>query len=442
MARRYVSRQCDVCFPEDALTVSRQHAKLVITPGKVTLADLGSRAGTSVNDHRVGLRELADGDKITMGDQTFRVVIPPPPENYLTRYDVSGTPIPESSDSPDLQPGALTPSPPMVRFENAPEMSRKSRPEGCGHAQTLPPLQPTPLPRKMLREIDLQLLTRMLKATLDWRKLWVAFAPGVVAAGAGGAAVLAARASVRLRGQVDTVDMILILLALLLFWTGCLGVSAGGVAHMVFAELEETGAAGWRKGYAFMRKRFMELAFVSMGIVIALILVAFPFDVGAMLIANRTTAGGVFGSMLLVPVSILHLALLAIAPTAWLVPCIMAVEDCDAAQGATRCLRLLQKRTPALIFALAFTLATIIPVVLLPVPLSVGALATTACVALPWNGAATAGLANVTASLLSSKPLLVVIAVCTAGGALVTVVAVTAAMTVAYTVTSRTGQSS
>ena len=61
------SRACAVHIPES--TVSRHHAKLVVTEGgKVTVADMGSSNGTFVNGDKVeGGRALANGDRVVVG---------------------------------------------------------------------------------------------------------------------------------------------------------------------------------------------------------------------------------------------------------------------------------------------------------------------------------------------------------------------------------------
>jgi serine phosphatase RsbU (regulator of sigma subunit) len=47
--------------------VSREHAELTLTDGRVLLRDIGSRCGTFVNGRRVTTRELVDGDRIRLG---------------------------------------------------------------------------------------------------------------------------------------------------------------------------------------------------------------------------------------------------------------------------------------------------------------------------------------------------------------------------------------
>ena len=61
----------------DSASVSRRHARIVITGQTATLEDLGSRNGTRLRDREVkGPVPLADGDPIELGSvrMTFRIV--------------------------------------------------------------------------------------------------------------------------------------------------------------------------------------------------------------------------------------------------------------------------------------------------------------------------------------------------------------------------------
>ena len=60
----------------DAATVSRQHARINISDGEVTLEDLESKNGTFVRGERISVeRRLRDGDQIRLGrvQMTFRI---------------------------------------------------------------------------------------------------------------------------------------------------------------------------------------------------------------------------------------------------------------------------------------------------------------------------------------------------------------------------------
>lgn len=70
-----IGRAQDCDFSIASGLVSRRHAKLVVSAGRVTIEDLGSRNGVLVNSEAVsGARELKAGDSIVLGDQTFEVV--------------------------------------------------------------------------------------------------------------------------------------------------------------------------------------------------------------------------------------------------------------------------------------------------------------------------------------------------------------------------------
>ncbi len=60
----------------DSATVSRRHARIVVTDGEAVIEDLGSRNGTSVEGQKIhGPVRLADGDRLRLGaaTMTFRV---------------------------------------------------------------------------------------------------------------------------------------------------------------------------------------------------------------------------------------------------------------------------------------------------------------------------------------------------------------------------------
>jgi DNA-binding winged helix-turn-helix (wHTH) protein len=65
-----IGRDPDVSIRIDASTVSRRHARIVVTGAGATLDDFGSKNGTFVGDTRVtGPTALADGDGIRVGSQ-------------------------------------------------------------------------------------------------------------------------------------------------------------------------------------------------------------------------------------------------------------------------------------------------------------------------------------------------------------------------------------
>lgn len=64
------TRNNDICLP--SIGVSRDHARLLVAPGSVTLVDASSTNGCFVNDQRVTRQRLRDGDLVRIGDRSFR----------------------------------------------------------------------------------------------------------------------------------------------------------------------------------------------------------------------------------------------------------------------------------------------------------------------------------------------------------------------------------
>jgi len=67
------TRNNDVCIPSRG--VSRDHARLLIAPGSVTIVDASSTNGCFVNDVRVKRHRLRDGDLVRIGDRSFRFAL-------------------------------------------------------------------------------------------------------------------------------------------------------------------------------------------------------------------------------------------------------------------------------------------------------------------------------------------------------------------------------
>jgi hypothetical protein len=97
--RSEIGRQAEVAIVLDDQDVSRRHAVLDRTGGRVGQADLGSTNGTWVNrrrlhpdDRRDGV-ELRDGDEVRVGSVTLRVSMAPAAETTVRQYafgDVHG----------------------------------------------------------------------------------------------------------------------------------------------------------------------------------------------------------------------------------------------------------------------------------------------------------------------------------------------------------------
>jgi len=75
-----VGRECHAAVPIDDLSVSRRHARLVVTGGRATVEDLGSKNGTFVGGMpTTGQVALEDGARIQFGAAvlTFRTLAAP-----------------------------------------------------------------------------------------------------------------------------------------------------------------------------------------------------------------------------------------------------------------------------------------------------------------------------------------------------------------------------
>jgi DNA-binding winged helix-turn-helix (wHTH) protein len=74
-----VGRDAGASVQIEARSISRRHARLVVSSSGVTLEDLGSKNGTTVGDRRIdSVTELRDGDRIVFGSvpATLRAVRP------------------------------------------------------------------------------------------------------------------------------------------------------------------------------------------------------------------------------------------------------------------------------------------------------------------------------------------------------------------------------
>jgi predicted component of type VI protein secretion system len=66
---------------------SRDHAKVWReSPGKYSIADLGSTNGTLVNDEKVTRQPLVDGDEVRVGEMTFRFLLDDDEKPKKTAY--------------------------------------------------------------------------------------------------------------------------------------------------------------------------------------------------------------------------------------------------------------------------------------------------------------------------------------------------------------------
>jgi DNA-binding winged helix-turn-helix (wHTH) protein len=84
----FVGRDLDCTVRVDSHTVSRRHARIVVTPEETTIEDLGSKNGTLVNGDRITQPVvLKDGDEIHVGSLmvTYRLIDVIPSTRTLRR---------------------------------------------------------------------------------------------------------------------------------------------------------------------------------------------------------------------------------------------------------------------------------------------------------------------------------------------------------------------
>ena len=80
-------RGAAVCL--DDASISRRHARIIVTENGATLEDLGSKNGTRVGEKRIGSPEpVADGDQIRVGSVALTLRIYPMPDSTLTNVEV------------------------------------------------------------------------------------------------------------------------------------------------------------------------------------------------------------------------------------------------------------------------------------------------------------------------------------------------------------------
>ncbi len=81
-----VGRDGDCAVRIDSVTISRRHARIVVTDGEAVVEDLGSKNGTHVNGQRVTEPVvLEDRDKIEVGSVTMTYRLMDPSPSTITR---------------------------------------------------------------------------------------------------------------------------------------------------------------------------------------------------------------------------------------------------------------------------------------------------------------------------------------------------------------------
>jgi DNA-binding winged helix-turn-helix (wHTH) protein len=80
-----LGRDPGAAVPLDDPSVSRRHARILVSDGGATLEDLGSKNGTFLNEKRVESAEpLADEDRVRVGSVSLTLRIYPMPDSTLS----------------------------------------------------------------------------------------------------------------------------------------------------------------------------------------------------------------------------------------------------------------------------------------------------------------------------------------------------------------------
>jgi DNA-binding winged helix-turn-helix (wHTH) protein len=74
-----IGRAPDATILCEAAGVSRHHARIVVSQGKATLEDLGSKNGTFLRGERIAVARLSDGDEISLVKATLLFRVEPAP---------------------------------------------------------------------------------------------------------------------------------------------------------------------------------------------------------------------------------------------------------------------------------------------------------------------------------------------------------------------------
>jgi pSer/pThr/pTyr-binding forkhead associated (FHA) protein/tetratricopeptide (TPR) repeat protein len=92
--------ECDVPVLDGS--VSRQHARIVFARDRLSVSDLGASNGTFVNDTRVEMADLANGDVLRVGNIRFKLEVPPELSKQLSTPKTRSRP----PGSPAMRPWA------------------------------------------------------------------------------------------------------------------------------------------------------------------------------------------------------------------------------------------------------------------------------------------------------------------------------------------------
>ena len=291
---------------------------------------------------------------------------PPPPPSPAAALE-RGTPHFEPAPSQiavEKQAPQPPPPPPPPPRPTAPQPPPPPRP-------TAPQPPPPPAPRAAGQErFGFDTLIAAFDLALDRSK--ILFVLILVLIGAVGllACFGASMALVKPDAGIGTLLIGFVLALLAVIWTfGIAGVAYGGVARLVEIELTEHRRATMSEAWSFVSRRFLDLIFALLGVLLAVVISLAIFNAIIYFITTKIPGlGPVLGGLLTIPVFLVNLAGLFVLCNASMVPCIIAVEDCSLEKAIRRLVAILPKSAGRLF---AYELITVGLAFELVVPLAV-----------------------------------------------------------------------
>ena len=100
------SSDLDMVLVEDM--VSRKHAKIAVSQGKITIQDLGSTNGTFVNGEKIKQARLKEGDRILIGTSILKLVLSDQNQSKILDQKQINERLEEVAASKPKQSGAMS----------------------------------------------------------------------------------------------------------------------------------------------------------------------------------------------------------------------------------------------------------------------------------------------------------------------------------------------
>ncbi len=286
----------------------------------------------------------------------------PPKPQKAPSADASREQCSEEASTPDAEsvrpPGAPAPLPSAQPSEEvsppgAEPAFEKKKPRKEAFLTPITPLPPPessnltfpPRGAKRFRENSLELLLNAIAAAMDIRKWLFALAILLIWLAGGGVLLFTAY-----------IHWMLTLVLGILWGALCWGAGIGYLSRLIHVRLNEKRAISFSHSERFLSRRFFDLILSLVAPCIPLAAIGIFLNGVLFLMSQTPEPGGVFSGVFLFPAFIINGALLLMAVTSALVPCIIAVEDVDLKNALNRLSGLILNRPGALYAALGSSL--------------------------------------------------------------------------------------